>query len=204
MESIVIRQQIYYNMLLMERLILPIVGEAGAGKTSLSAYLVHKYASAQVRVSALIEDYAEKSGMVLDGREDYLFVHKKMKEEQGPSIISDSILKTLGKLLVVDGLRVPNDMDRLRNAGAGVVATVIALDCPFDVRLERIQNRSQALPPITREQLIEDDERDAYNPNPEYQNTRAVIDNADYHIDSARPLVEIFRDTDDIIVPLLG
>jgi len=188
----------------MNRNIVPIVGEAGAGKTSLSAYLVHKYGSAQVRVSGLIEDYAAKCQIELDNREDYLFVHRKMKEEQGPSIISDSILKIPGELLVVDGLRVPNDMDRLRNAGAGVITSVIALNCPFDVRLERIQDRSRTLVPITREQLIEDDQRDAYNPDPEYQNTRAVMHDADYHIDSARPRMQIFRDVDNIIVPLLG
>lgn len=185
-----------------ERTILQIVGEAGAGKSESCAYLAEEYGFTVILVSDIIRRFARTQNIPLTRRQDYLETHAEMKRRHGTDVVARTILQNPASLLCVDGIRVQNDVARLRNA-PGVTSTVVALDCPWEIRLERAKQRQGHLDNLTPEQFLEDDRSDAYNANPEQQNTHAVMAAADYHIDASRPFIAVRQEFDRIIVPLL-
>lgn len=189
-------------LIMNEQTILQITGEAGAGKSDVCAHLAKKYDFTVVLVSDLIRSFAREKNLVLGARNDYLEAHKQMKYEQGMDIIAKSILETPANKICVDGIRVMSDVDRLRKA-QGVVSKVIALHCPSEVRFERAIQRNSVLDGLTFEEFLENDRRDAYNPDPERQNTLAVMSAADHHIDASLPQKSVFRSIDEIVAPLL-
>ncbi len=185
-----------------QRTILQIAGEAGAGKTDVCAHLAEEYDFSVILVSELIRSFAQTKNLVLGPRSDYLEMHKRMKDEQGADIVARTILSEPASRLCVDGIRVIRDVERLRRA-PGSTSTVIALHCPAEVRFERTLERKSALDRFTFEEFLEDDRQDSYNPDPELQNTLAVMDAADYHVDASQPQEIVFKAIDEIVVPIL-
>lgn len=185
-----------------ERTILQIAGEAGAGKTDICAHLAKEYDFTVVLVSDLIRSFARSRNLVLGPRSDYLEVHKRMKVEQGADIVARTILDEPARRLCVDGIRVISDVERLRRAPS-TLSKVIALHCPAEIRFERALQRKSTLDRPTLEEFLEDDRQDSYNPDPERQNTLAVMDAADYHVDASQPQKLVFKAIDEIIVPIL-
>jgi dephospho-CoA kinase len=173
-----------------ERTILQITGEADAGKSDLCTHLAKEYGFRIVPVSTL------------GPRGDYLAAHKQMKEEQGVDIVAKTILELPAKRICVDGIRVVNDVERLRMA-SGVMSKVVALHCPPELRFERAQQRRSGLDRLTFEEFLEDDLGDSYNLDLEHQNTAAVIGAADYHIDASQPQELVFSAVDEIIERIL-
>lgn len=189
-------------MIMSDRTILQITGEPGAGKTDVCAHLAEEYNFSVVRVSDIIRSFARSKDLVLGPRSDYLDVHKQMKDEQGTDIVARTILGEPASRLCVDGIRVMSDVERLRKA-PGAISKVVALHCPAEIRFERTLQRKSGLDRLSFEEFLEDDRRDAYNPDPERQNTQAVMDAADYHIDASQPQELVFQAIDEIVVPIL-
>lgn len=184
----------------MHKVILQIAGEARSGKSGVSKHLADEFGFSTILISDIIRDYSKTRGVALGPRSDYLKAHASMKAELGVSVVADMVLKTEGSRLCVDGIRVLNDVQRLRAVGS----KVIALNCPAEIRFERARKLQTTIDPMNLEQFLEDDERDGHNPDPERQNTQAVMDGADYHIDSSRTLSRVFEEVDSIVIPLLG
>jgi dephospho-CoA kinase len=184
----------------VSRVILQITGEARAGKSEVCNHLSSEFNFSTILISDIIRGYAKTNGIFLGRRSDYLAAHNRMKEHLGLEIIKDTVLETTSERIVVDGVRVPNDVQRLREVGS----QVIALHCPVDVRFERAKRLQTDIDPLTFEDFVHDDKEDAYNPDRERQSTHTVMSEADYHIDSSQPLSAVFRDLDDIVIPILG
>jgi dephospho-CoA kinase len=125
-----------------------------------------------------------------------------MKNEQGADIIARMILDEPANRLCVDGIRVISDVERLRRA-PGATSKVIALHCSPEVRFERTLQRKSGLDRLIFEEFLEDDRQDAYNPDPECQNTRDVMNAADYHVDASQSRDLVFKAVDEIVVPIL-
>lgn len=186
-----------------EKLILQVTGEADAGKTEVCRHLSEQYGFSVVLISDMIRGFAQSKGINLGPRKDYLAAHRQMKDEQGVDIVARTILAEPSAIICVDGIRVVNDVVRVKEA-PGVVSKLIALHCPPEIRFERALTRQSPLDSLTYEEFCAADLTDAYNPDPERQNTHAVMEMADYHVDSSRSAVTVFRAIDSIVVPLLG
>lgn len=185
----------------MGRLIVTLVGEAGAGKTEVRRHLAKQYDFSTILISDIIRDYARLRGIPLLQRPDFLTAHRQMKAELGVGHVADTVLATPGGRLAVDGLRVPNDLERIR-ANAEVICRVIAFPCPAPIRFERAKGRT--LDPPTYEEFLENDAADAYNPDLEYQNTLIMMEMADHAIDASQSKEVVLAEVDDYVVPLLG
>jgi dephospho-CoA kinase len=185
-----------------KRLIVQITGEAGSGKSDACAYLAQKHDFSVVQISDLIRSYAAQRGLELSTRSDYRLANLQMKSELGNDILVTQTLQTDANRLCVGGLRVVNDVQRLRTA-VGVASLVVALDCPPEVRFERTILRGPGLDKRTYDEFLEDDRQDAISAVPELPNLQAVMKMADYHIDASLPQAQVFEAIDDIVAPLL-
>jgi dephospho-CoA kinase len=185
-----------------ERVIVQIVGEAGAGKSDVCAHLAREYDFSVILVSDIIRSFARSRNITLGPRSDYLKAHTQMKEEQGMDIVARTILETPISRLCIDGIRVLNDVGRLQTA-TDVESKIIALHCPTEIRFERSLQRGSSLDGLTFEEFLQDDLQDAYNSDPERQNTLAVMSAADYHVDASQSQALVFKAIDEIIIPIL-
>lgn len=190
-----------------ERTIVQITGEAGAGKTDMSAYLAEKYDFTVITVSDIIRSFAYSKGIVPGSRSNHSALHTQMKKVQGPDCVAETILANPASRLCVDGIRVANDVERLRKT-PNTIGGVIALDCPTGVRLERAWQRALQREPaldkrLFERQFLEDDRRESYNPDPECPNILAVMEAADFHVDASQPPEVVHKVIDRIVVPIL-
>ncbi len=180
------------------RTILQVTGQPGAGKTEVCKYLVEEYGFATVLVSDLIRAYAKPRGISLSKRLDYKLAHTQLLAELGQFAISDAIIETPSDLVCVDGIRVPAHAERLRSYGSKIVA----LHCPPQIRFERAIQRKSALDKTSYEDFLSDEELELRNADPYVQGTLTVMEMADYHIDSSRPLTQVQQSVDAIVAQL--
>ena len=182
----------------MRRVIAQIIGQPGSGKSEVTHHAAQR-GFQPVKVSGLIEEYALPRGIALDTRQDYLAALQQMRRELGKTVLSRTITCMLEPRIWVDGLRGPGDVAIVRRQGP-----VIALDCPPEIRYERIAPRNRTLDRVTFEQFVEDELRESENSDPFAPATAAVIRSADYQIDASQPLVQVLEEVDAIIEPYLA
>lgn len=182
--------------------LLQVVGEARAGKSEVCEYLAEKHGFKVVLVSDIIRSFARDKQITLGPRADYLAAHAQMKQERGADYVAHTILGRPEERICVDGIRVVNDVVRLQRAEQ-VKSKIVALHCPPEKRFERALSLKSPLDSMIYEEFLEDDEQDAYNSDPERQNTLAVIAMADAHIDSSQPRELVFKEVDAVVGSLV-
>lgn len=124
-----------------------------------------------------------------------------MKAKRGPDIVVDTILGVQEPRICVDGLRVINDLKRLRSAPL-VAFRTIAFDCPAEVRFARACARRVGPDKPTLEAFMHDDIGDAWSADPEEPNTLAVMNGADFHVDASKPIEEVMASIRAVVLDL--
>jgi dephospho-CoA kinase len=124
-----------------------------------------------------------------------------MLYELGLSVITEAIANTPSDLIIVDGIRVPLLSDDLRLKHG---AKVVALDCPPEIRYERIRRRGRKIDKLSFEDFLADEEAESFSTDPFEASTLTVIETADYHIDSSKPFPRVVTEVDDIVVSFLA
>lgn len=178
-------------MFMSKRSVVIMAGNPDTGKT-VGCHHLEQRGYTPVSVSGLIREYAETHGLPLDERADFRTAHKQMKQERGNEVVVDHILAVPGAKIAVDGLRVWNDVERLRGK---VGAQVVALLCPPELRWQRSDSPDLA-------DYLKEEQGDYFSHDPEVQNNAAVLLNADYYIDASQPLAVVIERLDQVITEI--
>lgn len=173
-----------------EKLRLNIIGQAGAGKSTLATYLAERFGFGIFTPSDAIREYAKPRDIQLQTREDYVKAHAQMLQEN-PDAIIEPIVSSGEQRLLVDGLRVPAHVEILRKR---VGLMTLALDCSVEVRYEHKlaapptrQYRDMTVP-MTFEDFVANEIIDNTSADPSHPNVVTVMQMADHTIDSGQPL----------------
>lgn len=182
--------------------IIQLAGQPCAGKTEIAGYLRDVHDFETFNPGEKIRQFAEETGMQLQDRGDYKVAHTMMMRERGRDVIPDEVLPMAVERVCVDGMRVPVFARRIRHA-AGGISRIIAAHCPVDVRFERFREMTghRQLPDF--ELFLRDEEREYRSRVPYQAATLTVMEEADLHIDTNRPMADIQENLDGMIVPLL-
>jgi dephospho-CoA kinase len=186
----------------MQKLIIDIVGLAGSGKSRLCSFLAETYGFELYRPSDALRKYAKLHGRELNGRQDYIDIHHELIENDPMAIIEPVIVSTATKICL-DGMRAPLPFLELREKFG---AHLIYLDCPDEIRLQRMQNdtsRDAHRQPPTMESLLADEAPDMQNPNRNLPNMVEMKQLAEYSIDASKPFDEVQAQTREFINQLL-
>jgi dephospho-CoA kinase len=167
----------------MSKVIINLIGYAGAGKSTIGEYLISQYGFWLYRPSDTLRTYAADHGIELTGRKDYVEANRRMAEED-PEAIIRPIIESKEKRILIDGLRNPIPYINLRdNYGAKMVY----LDCPIETRLARLQfdtTRSGHRSPTDLAALKADEAPDEFNENRNLSNLKEMRELADYVVDA--------------------
>jgi cytidylate kinase len=189
------------NETLNHKIYINLIGQAGAGKTTVAEYLRVKHAFSLFRPSDTVRTYAKRHGIVLKSRQDYIACHRKMYDEN-PEVITRAVINTEGDRICLDGLRAPIEVRALQKR---CNMLTIALIAPPRIRFERVlterikRKNRDASNITTFESFLADEEADNISTDQRDPNVSTVLKMADFTVDTSIAAPEVLYKIDQIM-----
>ncbi len=163
------------------KVIIGIAGEIGAGKGTVTSYLMQHYHAQNLRYSAILQDILRRLDLVYN-RENLATLAEALRGAFGGDILSRALLGDIARadarIVVVDGIRKRAELEVLRRHEGFVCFFV---DADLRTRYERIHTRDEKADDATKtyEQFVADHERAADREIPQLKPLAdVVIDNS--------------------------
>jgi dephospho-CoA kinase len=138
---------------MQKKIIIGIAGNIGAGKGTITEYLVEKYNAKKMRYSKILADILERLYLDYD-RNNLNIIAEGLRNMFGKDILSKVLEKDIkeieAEIVVFDGIRKKKELDYFKNKINNFF--FIFVDAPFEVVAKRI---------ISRQEKIDDQEQTA-------------------------------------------
>lgn len=153
-------------------MIIGLTGKNGSGKGEVAKFLATSgfiYHS----LSDVLREEIKKRGEEIT-RERLIELGTQLRKEGGPSILADKILEKLDpeKNYIVDSIRNPSEVKALRKRAD---FTLINVSAPQKTRFERIRQRGRENDPVTFDEFVRLEKREAESPDPNSQQLNETI-----------------------------
>jgi len=183
----------------MTKKIIGLVGEIGAGKSTIAAHLVSKGCH-HLRFSFPIEEEIRRRGLPLE-RAIYQDVGDEWRSKFGLDYISKLLLKKVDEtdkqLFVVEGFRNPGELPPFRQREDFFLLGLVA---DPKVRFQRLRDRGLPPDPKSWKAFLVQENRDQGKGQPEFgQNNAAVIKLADVQLSTDRDISEVLEAVDTVL-----
>lgn len=167
----------------MSEILLSFAANPKAGKSTLAQEIAGKYDLPLVAGSMFLHEWAQERGITLNTRPDYTAFYTTIRQELGPTVITDAALKHKNENgLLIDGLRTLPDLAQFRAVGG----VTIACWCPQEIRFARSLNQASNKDAVTLVGFVAA-EQPEYD-DPSGLRTLQVMQQADFSIDTTRPV----------------
>ena len=156
-----------------------ITGTLGAGKGTIVDYLVKEKGFVHFSVRDFITKEIERRGMPVN-RDSMTIVGNDLRKQHSPSYITDELYKQAqetGKNCSIESVRTPLEVSELRKHSNFYL---FAIDADAKVRYERIVVRGSSTDNVSFETFIANEQREMTSDDPNKQNLKACIEQADY------------------------
>ena len=156
-----------------------ITGTLGAGKGTIVDYLVKEKGFVHFSVRDFITQEIERRGMPVN-RDSMTIVGNDLRKQHSPSYITDELYKQAqetGKNCIIESVRTPLEVSELRKHSKFYL---FAIDADAKVRYERIVVRGSSTDNVSFETFIANEQREMTSDDPNKQNLKACIEQADY------------------------
>lgn len=156
-----------------------ITGTLGAGKGTIVDYLVKEKGFVHFSVRDFITKEIERRGMPVN-RDSMTIVGNDLRKQHSPSYITDELYKQAqetGKNCIIESVRTPLEVSELRKHSNFYL---FAIDADAKVRYERIVVRGSSTDNVSFETFIANEQREMTSDDPNKQNLKACIEQADY------------------------
>ena len=156
-----------------------ITGTLGAGKGTIVDYLVKEKGFVHFSVRDFITQEIERRGMPVN-RDSMTIVGNDLRKQHSPSYITDELYKQAqetGKNCIIESVRTPLEVSELRKNSNFYL---FAIDADAKVRYERIVVRGSSTENVSFENFIANEQREMTSDDPNKQNLKACIEQADY------------------------
>jgi dephospho-CoA kinase len=179
-------------------IIIGITGTLGAGKGTIVEYLVGKKSFLHFSVRAFLLKEIKIQGLP-ENRDSMFHLANQLRGQHGPSYITDRLYDQAiesGKNCVIESIRTPGEIFSLRSKGNFILLAVDALP---EIRYERIRIRHSETDSVSYKTFLEDEEREMNPTDPNKQNIRKCIAEADYLLANNGSKEELIRQIDDVL-----
>lgn len=179
----------------MNKIILGIIGQNGAGKTAVTEYLKKKYNAVSFRFSDPLKDILERLHLP-DSRQNFqtlsTILRQNFSEDILSKIIAEDVRKVNDEIIITEGIRRPSDVVYLKELPD---FHLIFLKADAEIRYERIKNRNEKSGDQSKtwkKFLLEE------NQESETQ-IRDIAKQADFTIDNNGSLKELYKQLDELV-----
>ena len=160
-----------------------ITGTLGAGKGTIVDYLQKAKGFAHYSVRAFLIDEIKRRGLEVN-RDSMTLVGNDLRAQHSPSWIVEQLYhqaQASGCNCIIESVRTPGEVNALRSKPNFYL---FAVDADTRVRYERAVLRGSETDHIDYETFVANEQREMDNDDPNKQNLRYCIDQADYRFDN--------------------
>ena len=135
----------FHVLCFMDKIVIGLIGEKGAGKGTVSDYLIEKYKAVHYGTSNILRRTLEDLHVPIT-RDNLIKLALVLKEGYGPSIIIDSLIHDMEKngsdVIIADGIRMNGDVEPFQKKyGQNFYLVYVTAD--LKIRYERTRNRKE-------------------------------------------------------------
>jgi dephospho-CoA kinase len=184
-------------------IIIGITGTLGAGKGTVVEYLVGKRGFDHYSVRSFLLKEINRRGMA-ENRDSMVTVANELRGKHGPSYVTDQLYfeaAQVGKNCIIESIRTPGEIDSLREKGRFFL---FAVDADPLVRYQRITARQSETDHISFDTFTEDEAREMNTSDPNKQNLKACIREADFVMNNNGSREELFAEVEKILRQITG
>ena len=177
-------------------MIIGLTGTNGAGKTVAADYLQSKGFAFHSLSDEIREELARQNREAT--REQLIDMGNRLRAEYGPAVLAERIkakLRLEGNY-VIDSIRNPYEVQALRSTGD---FQLLHLDAPLDLRYERVRQRGGPRTPASRQEFVEQEQREMQSDNPASQHLQACHALADETLLNDGSIEEFQRKLDSVV-----
>jgi dephospho-CoA kinase len=182
--------------------IIGITGTLGAGKGTVVEYLVEKLGFDHYSVRAFLLKEINRRGLV-ENRDSMVLVANELRAAHGPSYVTDQLYNEAllpGKNCIIESIRTPGEIESLRKKGN---FHLFAVDADPRIRFQRITMRNSETDHITFETFTSNEAREMNTSDPNKQNLRACIRQADFLLMNNGSREELYRQVENILKQII-
>ena len=175
------------------KLVVGVTGPNAAGKGEVSDYL-RAQGFAIHSLSDIVREESAARGLPPE-RAHLIRIGTMLREQSGPGVLAERVIPRLGARDVVDSIRNPAEVERLR-AVPGFF--LLGVDAPAELRFARSKGRARAGDPQSLAEFMAR-ERQENSANPAGQQLQATIALADRVIENDGDLRALHGKVDDVL-----
>lgn len=182
-------------------LIIGITGTLGAGKGTIVGYLADKHGFEHYSVRTLLNSRLKEMGLELN-RDNMVELANSIRRERGPSAMAEILFEqaaSSGGNCIIESIRTPGEIEALRTKGS---FWLLAVDAPAALRYQRIQLRGSETDGVSLETFLANEAREMDADDPNKQNLRACIAQADFSLDNSGSFDDLYQQVEAVLSKL--
>jgi dephospho-CoA kinase len=179
-------------------IIIGITGTLGAGKGTIVDYLVEKKGFSHYSVRAFLLKEIRKRGLP-ENRDSMVNLANELRSKYGPSFVTDQLYVEAvrsGKNCIIESIRTPGEIESLRKKGNFYL---FAINADPVIRYDRIIMRQSETDQIPFTTFLENEAREMDTTDPNKQNLRKCISNADFLFENNGSREELILQVENIL-----
>lgn len=184
-------------------MIIGITGTLGAGKGTVVEYLTEHKGFDHYSVRAYLLEEIRRRGLP-ENRDSMVTVANGLRAEHGPAYVTDQLYYRAaerGRNCIIESIRTPGEIASLREKGDFIL---LAVDADPSVRYERIVLRGSETDHISFETFLANEQREMTASDPNRQNLRVCIGQADHLLTNNGTREELFRQVEAVLGRIPG
>lgn len=182
-------------------IIIGITGTLGAGKGTISDYLVKKKNFQHFSVREFLIKEIEKRRMPVS-RDSMVFVANDLRKKFGGSYITETLYKEAfqsGKDTVIESFRAPLEVEAMRNKDNFFL---LAVDAKPRLRYKRNLKRGSVTDNQTYKEFLNDEKREMTSTDPAKQNLKKCIEMANYKLENNSTRTHLYTQINKILIDI--
>lgn len=175
-----------------------ITGTLGAGKGTIVDYLVQNKGFVHYSVRSFITEEIKRRNMPVN-RDSMTEVGNDLRAQHSPSYIVEQLYaqaQASGCNCIIESVRTPGEIAALRGKSNFYL---FAVDADPKVRYERAVLRGSETDHVSYETFIANEQREMTSDDPNKQNLRVCIDQADFRFDNGGSIEDLHKQVEEVL-----